>query len=344
MAPPNTLRIPEVANLHVNALFMEIMEFFDEKLGVINFQNPDGLGGDFEHRPRIGQISSGFERADIKGTLTTGATATTTTNTNEIMVALHRTLFHEYFPVTMDIAGLAAEQYGMELARQMAVKAAQRVLVDIYNANIGAATSLVGDHVHDVYVDTPTAGSQVDLTPTEVQSAKFLLADHQENIDIAVVNSKQWNDMRQDMITNDDFRVPNIVGDLIRGDLFRIVLGVLHMMDDQMPTAAGPTTVSPTRQQALYFRSRFKSPDGMAPVDIRWMRPLVIHQQHVLGGQSRREQLQAEVGFKLGIRGKGWDETNGGANPTDANLALSTNWDDALDDERQHGVILAITN
>lgn len=37
--------------------------------------------------------------------------------------------------------------------------------------------------------------------------------------------------------------------------------------------------------------------------------------------------IQGEYSYSLGIRGATWDVTNGGANPTDAALATSTNWD-----------------
>jgi len=97
MAPPNTLFIPEIANAHLNSAFFEIMDFLNQDLGVIDFVPGSERGGNFFEMPQIGQLSAGFERSDVAGTLTTDATATTTTNLNHRMVTLHRTLFHEYF-------------------------------------------------------------------------------------------------------------------------------------------------------------------------------------------------------------------------------------------------------
>lgn len=338
------LFVPEIALPHAQALFMEIMDFLDEDLGLIDFIPDAERGGDMIERPRVGQLGSDFGRANIAGTQTDPATAANTTNTNERAVILHRTLLHEFFWSTMDRSGFTPQSYSEEIGRQMAVKAGQRLLDDIYNANLAAAASVVGDHEHDVYVDTVTAGSQVDFIPNTLQGAKFLLGDHMENIDVGVCNSKQWNDMRIDLISNDDFRVPNIVGDVIRGNLFRTVLGVTFIVDDQIPTSAGPTTSSPTRQRALLFRSRNRNPAGEAPLTLSFQRPLTIHNQFVLGGQSRREQLHAEMSYALGIRGKQWDSATVSENPTDAQLATSTNWDDSFDDLRQHGVIAVLTN
>lgn len=45
-------------------------------------------------------------------------------------------------------------------------------------------------------------------------------------------------------------------------------------------------------------------------------------------GQSRIETtIQMDYTFGLGLKGYSWDETNGGASPTDADLTTGTNWD-----------------
>lgn len=47
----------------------------------------------------------------------------------------------------------------------------------------------------------------------------------------------------------------------------------------------------------------------------------------VTGLENLIVRMQGEYAFNLGIKGFTWDVTNGGANPTDAALATSTNWD-----------------
>ena len=343
MAPPNTLFIREVANEHLSANFYEIMDFLRMELGLIDTIPGAELGGDFVENPYYGQLSAGFERADVAGTLTTSASATTTTALNERMVTLHRTLFHEYFQVTTRRGSVGPEAYSAEIGRQIAIKAGQQLLKDIYQSALAAAATAAIDHESDIYVDDTTAGNQVDLTVSAIQDAKFKMTDHMETLDIGVCNSKQWNDIRKDLLTASPHVVPNIVGDLVRGNLYKAILGVTFIVDDQIPTAAGPTTGSPVKQRALLFRSRMKNPNNQAPVMLSFQRPIIIHEQHVLGGQSRRDQLQAERAYALGFRGFQWDSTNGGVNPSDAALTTESNWDESNDDE-QHGIVSVITN
>jgi hypothetical protein len=198
-----------------------------------------------------------------------------------------------------------------------------------------------------VFVDTATAGSQVDFTASVIQDAKYKLADHQERLTIGICHSKQWNDARIEQITNDDFRVPNVVGDLLRGVLFRNVLGVNWIIDDQLPTNYVDGTADPsnaTLYNALLVRPQSQDMNGMAPFNVSFQTPLRIDTQHVLGEQVRRNQVQGYASWGLGVRGAGWDSDNGGANPAATALGLATNWDKAADDVRQHGVIHVATN
>jgi hypothetical protein len=50
----------------------------------------------------------------------------------------------------------------------------------------------------------------------------------------------------------------------------------------------------------------------------------------VTGLESLAVRFQAEFAFNVGVKGYRWDVGNGGTNPTDAALATTTNWDNAL--------------
>lgn len=56
-------------------------------------------------------------------------------------------------------------------------------------------------------------------------------------------------------------------------------------------------------------------------------RPLDVEIDPVTGKNNLVLRLQGEYDFTVGVKGARWDETNGGANPTDAAVATSTNWD-----------------
>ena len=259
------------------------------------------------------------------------------------MVVIHRTLFHEFFESTTRIGSVGPEAYSAEIGRQIAIKAAIKMLADIYNVADTTAKAASLDHEEDVFADTAVPGAQVDLTPQILQGARFRMTDHMESLDIGVCHSKQWNDMIVDLISNDDFVVPNIVGDVIKGNLFRTVLGVTFIVDDQVPNGveAGDTEAS---FRSLLFRSRFRNPLNEAPIMISFQQPLIIHEQHVLGLESRKDQLQAEMAYAIGARGSQWDSTNGGTNPTDATLTTTSNWDASNDDDEQHGIVTLKTN
>ncbi len=343
MADNVTAYLPVVAQRQAMATFLEILSVLDEFWGLIDFVPDSTQGGDFLHIPKFGKLSGGFGRVDALGTLSTTQTTKTSLFKDAVAVVRHKSLLVEYHLITAPRAGMTSEMFSMEIGRQIGIEAAKTLIDDMYNCAIACATSVVDDHHEDVYVDDSTVANQIDYIANILQDAKFLLGDLMNMIDVSVVRSKGWNDMTKSSIST-TFNVPNIMGDVYREGQFGRVLGTDHIVDDRIPTAAGPTTASPTKQQTLLFRSKRKHPEGLAPFVISFQRPLEIWDQHVLGLQSVKFQRQPEMAYAIGMRGKTWDVPNGGANPTDANFNLSTNWDDAFDDHKEVGVILITHN
>ena len=258
------------------------------------------------------------------------------------MVVLHRQKLTDFHDSSTQRAGLTNEAYSLALAQDMAARFAQALLIDIYTGAQGSAEVATLDHHENVFVDTATAVDQVDMTTDILQGAKFRMTDQLETLDVAVCTSKQWNDLRIEHLTDANFVVPNVVGDLTRGILFRNVLGMFFIVDDQLPTTTG---VNATRQDALLFRSRSRNIAGVAPISISMQRDLEIIDQFVLGEQQRRNQRQGFASWSFGVRGASYDDTAGGANPNAAALGLSTNWDKTnADDDEQHGVVQLSTN
>jgi hypothetical protein len=54
----------------------------------------------------------------------------------------------------------------------------------------------------------------------------------------------------------------------------------------------------------------------------------------ISGLESIVYRYQYEFAYNVGVKGFEWDVSNGGANPTDANLATSTNWDKVASDNK----------
>ena len=334
-----TGRTPEIATAHAGALFYEVMEFFMVE-GLIDFNDNAARGGEFVFNPRIGQLASKpLERADVSS-LGSSATVRSTVNKQENAVVLRRQKLHEFFDFETLVAGIDQGWYDDEIGKQLAIMAGQSLLTDIYRAGIGSAGFATIDHLSNIHVDTATAADQVDLTVQAIQNGKFKMTDQQETIDWAVTGSKAWNDIRTELITNDDFRVPNIVGDFVRGQLYRTIIGTTFIVDDQMiidePSVGSNAQIFHT----LLFRSRQRDPHNRAPINVSMQRSLELVRQHVTGEQSTRRQMQVFADWAVGISGASWDTVPGGANPTNANLTTPGNWDESTqDDDELHGII-----
>lgn len=69
----------------------------------------------------------------------------------------------------------------------------------------------------------------------------------------------------------------------------------------------------------------------------------VISNIQTNNGQSRIETtMQIDYTFGLGLKGYTWDEANGGKSPTDAELALGTNWDKVATDIKMTAGVVTI--
>lgn len=62
--------------------------------------------------------------------------------------------------------------------------------------------------------------------------------------------------------------------------------------------------------------------------------PIAALEGPLTGNEQLFYRWQAEYAYNLKLRGCQWDVTNGGANPTNANVATATNWDTAVADNK----------
>jgi hypothetical protein len=52
------------------------------------------------------------------------------------------------------------------------------------------------------------------------------------------------------------------------------------------------------------------------------------------GNENLQRIWQSEHAFNITVKGSKWDVTNGGANPSDATLGTTTNWDKVASDAK----------
>lgn len=62
------------------------------------------------------------------------------------------------------------------------------------------------------------------------------------------------------------------------------------------------------------------------------------------GKQRIETTMQVDYSFTLGIKGYSWDEANGGASPTDAELATGTNWDKVAEFDKMTAGTIAVAD
>jgi hypothetical protein len=64
----------------------------------------------------------------------------------------------------------------------------------------------------------------------------------------------------------------------------------------------------------------------------------------ITGKENLYQEIQGEHAFNLRVKGFAWDRTNGQANPTNAAIGTSTNWDFQMADVKSAGGVLLITD
>lgn len=62
------------------------------------------------------------------------------------------------------------------------------------------------------------------------------------------------------------------------------------------------------------------------------------------GKQRIETTFQADYSFALGLKGYSWDEANGGASPTDAEIATGTNWDKVAEFDKMTAGVVAVAD
>lgn len=60
------------------------------------------------------------------------------------------------------------------------------------------------------------------------------------------------------------------------------------------------------------------------------------------GNERIETTMQVDYTFTVGLKGYGWDQTNGGASPSDAELATGSNWDKVAEFDKMTAGVIAV--
>jgi hypothetical protein len=203
--------------------------------------------------------------------------------------------------------------YGKQLATDM--------LADMLNTGIlGLNAALVG--TTNVVYD----GSASTMKPTALNSATALFGDRAQEILAWVCHSKPMFDYYGDNLTNTNrlftYGTVNVTAD---------AFGRPFVISDC--TALINTTPDPDQYHSLGLVA--------GALMVGQNNDFDSNVETKNGDENIIRTIQSEWTYNLGIKGYAWDKTNGGASPTDAALATSTNWDQyATSDKDLAGVLL----
>jgi hypothetical protein len=210
-----------------------------------------------------------------------------------------------------------------ELSFVLGQQIAKAVMVDMLNSAVRALVAALSQNsalLHD-YSGTG------DVTHTQLSVAKGKMGDAMNRIVCWVMHSKVYSDLEQAALSD---KITNVADGLINiGKLG--ALGIPVIITDSAPLVVAGT---PSHYNTLGLVS-----DAALVIESE-ERTLIVD-----GPKTEKNNLyyvvQGELAYNLGVKGYTYDYSDGGANPTDADVATAAHWDKvASDDKDCAGVVL----
>ena len=273
---------------------------------ILDFQS---LMGEYNRETFYKRISNFITRRD--NTSTAAATILKMETDEKIGVKLNRKAgpvdqtFDAWKKIGADPATMS-----FVLGRMYAEEKMQDMLNTGLIAGIAAITAF-GSGVS--YLDT-SAETTTTLTTDKLFRMKQLMGDMAKDIVCIVGHSKPYFDLVRSQITDNILDVSGI--NIRKG----------------APTTDLPFiyTDSPALLNATTTPDQYKTLGLVAgAIKITQSEPDTVFADTISGNESLLGRFQAEYAYSIEINGSKWDVANGGANPTDATLGTSTNWDKA---------------
>lgn len=213
-------------------------------------------------------------------------------------------------PVNLDPGQFKWIQQNPEIAGAlMGQQLAQDMMADMLNMGIiscYSALSQVSDIIYDATGLTPDT-----LNPSYLNSGVAKFGDRSGAIAAWIVHSKPMHDFYGNAIANAanlfTYGTVNVIGDPFgRAFVVTDCPGLVSSASPAVYHNLGLVT------DAIRIEANNDFTDNFATTN---------------GDENIARTYQAEWSYNVGVQGFKWDKTNGGAAPTDAALATSTNWD-----------------
>lgn len=263
--------------------------------------------GDYEKEAFIDQITNLITRRDT--TSTSDATAVKMTQGELVSVKLNRKIG----PVdqTLD-AWRKISQDQQEMSYILGKMIAKEKMRNFLEAGIRACEAALSGQSTLTY--DATGQSTTTLTATHLVSGMNKMGDMANRIVCWVMHSKVYHDL-----------VKQSLADKIYEEAGRVVYG------GSPGTLGKPVVVTDCAGLYVGADSNYSTYQtlglvaGGVVVTESEQEELVTDM--VTGKENLIYRVQGEYAFNVGLKGFAWDTTNGGANPTDNNLAYASYWD-----------------
>jgi len=271
--------------------------------------------GDFDQEAFYGLISGLVRRRDAYGNGSVTAVDLAQLQKNTVKVA-GGSVPVRWTPQQFSYVQRNQEEAGTAIGEQFA----KGVFGDYLNTailSIQAAMTANTDIVYDAEDGT--------LELSDLVAGAALFGDRAQALRAWIVHSKPMHNLYGTTITNsnDLFQFGNV--NIMQDGFGRVFI----MTDSPALVAAGTPDVYSTIGLV----------EGGAMVEDNG--DLFTNIETSNGTENILRTWQAEYTYNLGLRGYSWDEANGGASPTDAELGTGTNWDKvATSDKDTAGVMV----
>jgi hypothetical protein len=301
----------------ISELFPQMINKFNAASNNTIMLTGEGFDGSFMEESFFNAVHSSQRRVDrFAAQAAVSATDLTQTQYNSVKVA------GGFGPIRFEPSQLTwLRKPTQEGVAKAAEQLAEAMLADQLNTAIAALVAAIGNNA--AVVNDVSASAKVTQSAINDGLAKF--SDASQSISALIMTGTQYHALVGEAIANSNslFEIggvavregvafgqgrPIIVTDApaLRTDPFQNVLGLV----------GGAAMVK----------------DGSD----------MVTNIETTNGQTRIETtFQADYSFGLAVKGYSWDETNGGASPSDAALGTGTNWDKvATSDKHTAGVMI----
>jgi hypothetical protein len=199
-------------------------------------------------------------------------------------------------------------------------------LQDQLNTGIAAVSAAIETNT-DVTLDQ--SAIVANLTQKDLNNALALFGDKQGDVVTWVMHSGAYNALIDDGLTN--ATALDTVGGVV------INQGTIGGQGRSIVFTDSPALAYHDGTRDVYKVLGLTA----GSVDITTVKEISM-MNNITGADNLSTVWQANYDFQLGLKGYTWDITNGGAAPTDAELATGTNWDKIVTDNKNTAGVCVI--